>query len=335
MNIAIVDDDQYYLKKIRNMLSNVHHSFHIECFHDGRDFLKKAQLFDYVCLDIEMEQIDGIELSKQLSLFPIKIIFITQHPKRMIDAFGINVVKFILKDHLDEIIDFFQHEINNQSIGVVCLLTYIFILIYIKNNNEKIVLQQINSSLAMLDIYSKEIIECNKNIKEIRHNIKDQIHVIEKLISQSQHQQAHYLLNHINDTLDKTITDVYTSNLVIDAYFHYVIHNEKEYQFMIDSNCISGFHMKNEDLLLVIVNLVNNAYQNALKNSTISIKISLYEESLTLKISNYIGDQEDREGEHGLGLLIVNSIVSKYKGEFISSIENNIYNVYVSLGGKL
>ena len=55
---------------------------------------------------------------------------------------------------------------------------------------------------------------------------------------------------------------VFTKNLIIDAYINYVIADHNDINFNIESNNLSGFDNMTTDLLLVIMNLMNNAIEN-------------------------------------------------------------------------
>lgn len=117
VKIAIIDNNEQFLKETKKLLENLNMSYDIYLFNSGYKFLKKAYLFNYVCLDIEIHDIDGILLSKKLRALPIKIIFITNHIEKMIDSFGVNVDKFILKNDYERILkSYFISENNNQNI---------------------------------------------------------------------------------------------------------------------------------------------------------------------------------------------------------------------------
>lgn len=102
MKIAIIDDDVYFLNLIKNKLLKLNYNLALECYQDPYEFIEHINDFNYVLLDIEMPEIDGISLAKQLRNNIISIFFITSHEELMIKAFGKNVEGFILKDDLDD-----------------------------------------------------------------------------------------------------------------------------------------------------------------------------------------------------------------------------------------
>jgi DNA-binding LytR/AlgR family response regulator len=101
MNIAIVDDQKEYLTVIEKIIVSNTTKQQIRKYNNGYDFLKEANTFDIVFLDIDMPYLDGIEMVKLLSDITIEIVFITSYKERMIEAFGKNVIGFVLKEDMN------------------------------------------------------------------------------------------------------------------------------------------------------------------------------------------------------------------------------------------
>lgn len=100
MKIAIVDDEKIYCLKIEEMIRNKYPNTNIYLFDNGQAYLEHTVQFDITILDIQMPEIDGIELSKQIKNKTNIIIFVTSLKERMQNAFGLNVYAFILKEEL-------------------------------------------------------------------------------------------------------------------------------------------------------------------------------------------------------------------------------------------
>lgn len=108
-NIGIVDDNQQFLDIIKNKVSyflfDSHIDFKIYSYNLAYHLLEsvKSLRFDIVLLDIDMPDIDGISLAKELRCLehsPI-IIFLTSKSNFMKDAFGLNVFAFITKNNIE------------------------------------------------------------------------------------------------------------------------------------------------------------------------------------------------------------------------------------------
>lgn len=117
MNIAIVDDQHEYLEYTKNILYSLESSLNITCFDNPFDFLESVNEFQAVFLDIAMTDMDGITISKLISKNDIVIIFMTSHKELMINAFGKNVIGFILKENLKEGIYKYYKEITSENLS--------------------------------------------------------------------------------------------------------------------------------------------------------------------------------------------------------------------------
>ena len=188
MKIAIVDDDVYFLNLIKNKLLYLDHNLALECYQDPYEFIERINDFNYVLLDIEMPEIDGISLAKQLRNNIISIFFITSHEELMIKAFGKNVEGFILKDDLDDGINkFYQFLIDQQDKQCIEINTYyhtnkiyfdeIMYVIYTLRdieyylNNNEIIIQKNTTLKDVIDLLNDDFILINRttlvNIKYI------------------------------------------------------------------------------------------------------------------------------------------------------------------------
>ena len=103
MNIAICDDDKDFRALLENSLRIYFNeksiSLNIFQFESGEKLLADPLLYDLVFLDVEMENINGIETGKALKKRnPRNIIFvITSYNGYLDDAFKINAFRFLSK----------------------------------------------------------------------------------------------------------------------------------------------------------------------------------------------------------------------------------------------
>ena len=126
MRIAICEDDKAYRKIILEYVTEYFKEhlidFEYNEFSSGEELLSSDKIFDIVFLDIEMNELNGIQTTKELNIRNRNtIIFIvTAYQKYLDDAMDLNVFRYIdkpiqskrLYNGLDKAIDL----INNNEI---------------------------------------------------------------------------------------------------------------------------------------------------------------------------------------------------------------------------
>lgn len=125
MQIAICDDQKIYIDDI---IAHCKKAFAGECLNFesytfGEELLASDLESDFLFLDIEMSGIDGIDVKEFLEQknVPTKIIFLTSHEERMIEAFGSNVIGFLHKplqqDAFDKIVSKMKRLLNREMVA--------------------------------------------------------------------------------------------------------------------------------------------------------------------------------------------------------------------------
>lgn len=103
MYIAICDDDNSYRDEIQNYVKDYFKSKDLDCdislFSDGKEVAECGKIFDIVFLDIEMDNLNGIETAKILNRKNrhTVIFIITAYHKYLDDAMDLNVFRYIDK----------------------------------------------------------------------------------------------------------------------------------------------------------------------------------------------------------------------------------------------
>lgn len=103
MLIAICDDDKEFVDEVLLICKEcIQDRSKIVTFYDGKELLEYSEDIDLIILDIEMPNINGIEVKNEIQKINDKtlIIFVTNHCEFVMDAFGINVLGFIVKNKL-------------------------------------------------------------------------------------------------------------------------------------------------------------------------------------------------------------------------------------------
>lgn len=129
MIIFAADDEVYALKELVDVIENVEPLAKIFAFGNPRELLKYAE--EHVCdiafLDVQMGEISGIEVAKQLKIFnpKVNIIFVTGYNSYMQKAIQLHASGYILKpvteesvkSELENLLNPVQHSEKNKLVA--------------------------------------------------------------------------------------------------------------------------------------------------------------------------------------------------------------------------
>ncbi len=112
LKIAVCDDENIYLEKIKKQIlqgltSNHIKEFEIRTFDSGFELCKSdAQLNEYQVyfLDINMAEINGLELAQKIRRKNRNalLVFVTAYIDYAMEGYKVDAVRFIVKDLLEE-----------------------------------------------------------------------------------------------------------------------------------------------------------------------------------------------------------------------------------------
>lgn len=107
LKIAVCDDEEYFGKRIKDIIlkymQKQQYDCEVCCFASGNALIKSGiQKWDYqiVFLDVNMEEIDGIETAKAIrKLTPdTYIIFVTAYISYALEGYKVDAVRYLLKE---------------------------------------------------------------------------------------------------------------------------------------------------------------------------------------------------------------------------------------------
>lgn len=110
LQIAICDDEQFYRDKIKGLVErymrNHELAYEIHVFLSGKEFLEhcvNSVKFDIVFLDINMEEMDGIQTAERIRSFhsDTYIVFVTAFIDYALEGYKVNAVRYLMKDNLE------------------------------------------------------------------------------------------------------------------------------------------------------------------------------------------------------------------------------------------
>lgn len=125
MKCAFIDDDTYYLKIFRKILSNYNYLFELDLFDNTEVFLKRLSSvkYDVIFLDIEMPGTNGITIAENLheENNDAFIVFVTNRSETVFRAFGLNVIGFIVKEKISSQLPYVMEKIESELHQKTCV----------------------------------------------------------------------------------------------------------------------------------------------------------------------------------------------------------------------
>ena len=99
MRVAICDDDKESCARLRSLIKRQEPECEVACFDTGKRFLEAKGHFDILLLDIQMEEMSGIEVARVLRINQEKtiLIFVTARKEYAAEAFEVEAFSYLLK----------------------------------------------------------------------------------------------------------------------------------------------------------------------------------------------------------------------------------------------
>lgn len=104
MKIAICDDEEIFIDRLKNLITDKEAQIHI--FLSGEELINSDIDFDIVLLDIEMPGTDGLSVASQLYRKNRKtlLLFITSHREYSTKGYEFRAFRYVLKSEPDDFV---------------------------------------------------------------------------------------------------------------------------------------------------------------------------------------------------------------------------------------
>ena len=191
----------------------------------------------------------------------------------------------------------------------------------------------------MQDIYERQ--------GRLSHDHKKKLAVIQGLLENGDTKSAISLLKGLTESISIEGANINTGHPVVSAVLNQGYRTAKSKGIgMIFSICdMKGFAMKDEDIVVLFGNLIENALQECQKVSeqkgkapAIFIKLNKEEGQICFSIQNPVRKKVETDGDrviaetkkgHGIGLINVRDVVDRYNGSLILSCTDEEFTAVV------
>lgn len=179
----------------------------------------------------------------------------------------------------------------------------------------------------------------NQRIKT--HEYKNQIMCIEALINRKNYSELEQYVNNISGNLLNEIS-INTNNVIINAILNskYKEIMDKNILFVFKINDLSQIRVSDEDIVVVLSNLLNNAIEaceNCPGKRFIKLKLVREANEVIISLRNTYNNAvvfkdgmpmttKEREQEHGIGIRNIVDTITKYGGSYAISTKEKVFN---------
>ena len=166
IKVCVCDDDVTIVDRINSVIDDLSKNNNIktkvDVFYDGKTLIqnleKNNSYYDVLFLDIEMNDMDGIETARQLRLRDeqVYIIYVTSHENYAIETFSVRPYQFVLKPFDDKVIEKYFMDVYekilscDENYGFKHKGTYYKILLkdvkYFESKNRSIVIHMVDGT---------------------------------------------------------------------------------------------------------------------------------------------------------------------------------------------
>lgn len=235
------------------------------------------------------------------------------------------------------------------AFGMVIMNIYVYYLVNDIVNNEaklyekEMLEQQVKNELKMYHSISENF----EIQKRQTHEFKNHILGIEALVKKNQYQDLVDYITNISNSINYENSVIDTNHVIVNAIVNakYQEALGKQILFVFRVNDLSKIKMQNEDLVVLLANLLNNAIEACEKckeKRIIKLKFLLREDNaVILSVKNTYSQPLIRENNeiktnknnhpenHGVGIKNIVKVIEKYHGSYI--IDNSKQEFYFSI----
>lgn len=171
------------------------------------------------------------------------------------------------------------------------------------------------------------------------HEFKNQILCIDSLLSSKKYDELVEYVGSVGGKLSQELDSINTNNVIVNAIVNvkYQEAIEKDILFVLKVNDLSQIRISDEDVVVILSNLLNNAIEACEKckdEKVLKMKFVRENNMIILSVKNtYEGEivysegklpttKDKGEEEHGIGIDNIINTVKKYNGSYIIKSEN-------------
>lgn len=251
-------------------------------------------------------------------------------------------------------VDPFELDMMLKWVPLIVFALAIFSLIIWMNivSLEKRKIDIIQMKTQMLEQNLDRLLQDNRAIEIIKHDLKKHLFVIEQKLVGGKTEETLEYIRSIETTLTTSQYNVWTGDVLIDSVLNYMKNNAEKIgcTVKISSENLENILIEREEVSVLLLNLLENAIEacEKIQNDEKWIHISIYlcNEIVSLQIKNTISEEpilrdgkyiSSKKGKklHGWGLESVQEVIRRQEGYLKFNVTKDSFEVLVNLPGKM
>ena len=179
--------------------------------------------------------------------------------------------------------------------------------------------------------------------KRKSHEFNNHMAAISGMLEQGQFDELQKYVRVILDKEKKIPTEINTYHTIINAILNtkYDETRRMGITFIMKVNDLSGITISDEDIVVLLSNLLNNAIEacEKSKEKMMKLKFVIEDDQIILSVKNTIIDlpvrvdgelittKEDKEDCHGIGMKNIVGVIEKYSGKYVIDFDEKWFTV--------
>lgn len=179
------------------------------------------------------------------------------------------------------------------------------------------------------------------------HEFKNQIFCIAELAKEKKYQELNRFLAEYEEEFYRSTDMINTNHVIVNAIINskYAEGRKKGIVFVFQVNDLSGIQLKDEDIVIILSNLLNNAIEACeqfVGEKIIKFKFVKEKKHLIIAASNYYNTPvkivngqyqttKTEKEEHGFGISNIITAVERYQGTYAIETENQEFKFTIMI----
>lgn len=215
-----------------------------------------------------------------------------------------------------------------------------------KIRENEIVLERVKHETGMY----RTISENYEKQRKREHEFKNQLAFIAALARENRVDEIHHYLKEYDQEIMQNTDSIDTNNVIVNAILNskYQEMREKGILFVVKINDLSTLQMQDEDIVLILSNLLNNAIEAAEQSeeAVVKLKFVIEEEQTILSVINtfskepvvsgnrFLTTKTEDADRHGIGLENIKETVEKYDGSCVIRHDEKNFKVAILISNQ-